>query len=526
MRNRYLFVSGLIVVMGAIAAGSLFLTQARASVSWQSKVDSRLLDLSNEQTEVEFILVMAEQADLSGAELLTEKVDKGAYVYERLTTVALKTQSPVLKALQAAEADYRRFWITNGIWAKGDATLLEELAKRSDVRQIRANPYVQLDVLGRPNIMNSTAEVKSVEWNIELVRAPEVWAAGIRGQGIVIGGQDTGYDWQHPALIDQYRGWNGTAATHDFNWHDAIHDQYSFATDVTQCGFDSPVPCDDYGHGTHTMGIMAGDDGAGNQIGMAPEARWIGCRNMLNGVGTPATYMECYEWFIAPYPTGGDPLQDGDPAKAPHVINNSWSCPISEGCIDPDILKNVVENVRAAGILTVHSAGNGGYAGCSTIDEPAAIYDDSFTVAATMVNINTGDETIAPFSSRGPVIKGDNSHAKPDISAPGVNVRSSIRNGNYGTMQGTSMAAPHVAGLAALLMSAKSELIGDVGALEEVIQESSVPFYSEEGCGGDTPSSLPNHVYGWGRIDARLALDALDGPIERKILFLPILMEQ
>ncbi len=173
----------------------------------------------------------------------------------------------------------------------------------------------------------------------------------MNGQGIVIGGQDTGYEWQHPALMNQYRGWDGAVADHTYNWHDAIHENNPNTSPGNVCGFDSPQPCDDHGHGTHTMGTMIGDDGGANQIGMAPGAQWIACRNMEQGWGTPATYTECYEWFIAPYPAGGDPMRDGDPAKAPHVINNSWSCPVSEGCTDPDILRTVVENVRAAGII-------------------------------------------------------------------------------------------------------------------------------------------------------------------------------
>ena len=265
------------------------------------------------------------------------------------------------------------------------------------------------------------------------------------------------------------------------------------------CGFDSVQPCDDGTHGTHTMGTMVGDDGLENQVGMAPNAEWIGCRNMEQGVGTPATYAECYEWFIAPYPPGGDPFSDGDPARAPHVISNSWTCPPSEGCTDPNVLRTVVNNVRAAGIVTVHAAGNSG-SSCSTISTPAAIYDASFTVAAT-----DSSDMIASFSSRGPVVLGDNTPAKPDISAPGVSVRSTIPGGGYSYKSGTSMATPHVAGLVALLIAAQPELAGDVDAIEAVIKETAVARYSSEGCGGDSPTSLPNHTYGSGRIDAYAA---------------------
>ncbi len=495
-----------VMLAGLILAGSLFLSQARARAAWQQKVDPWVLETFAEQPDVEFIIVLEEQADLSGVDYLSSKLEKGTYVYEELTAVAMRSQPPVLVALQAAGSQYRPFWVSNAIWARGDAGVVEALARRSDVAQIHANPRVKLDVLAPPKLQDSLQEVAYVEWNIELVRAPEVWDAGVTGQGIVIGGQDTGYDWQHPALINQYRGWNGTAADHNYNWHDAIHENNPNTSPGNVCGFDSPHPCDDHGHGTHTMGTMAGDDGGINQIGMAPGAEWIACRNMEEGWGTPATYTECYEWFIAPYPLGGDPMVDGDPARAPHVINNSWSCPVSEGCTDPDILKDVVENVRAAGIITVQSAGNDGYLGCSSVHEPAAIYDASFTVAATDFS-----DAVAVFSSRGPVTVGSNNNsAKPDISAPGVGVRSSLPGGSYGYMSGTSMAAPHVSGLAGLLLAAQPELVGDVDALEQAIMESAVPLYTTENCGGDEPDSLPNHVYGWGRIDAKEAHDMVD----------------
>ncbi|MEZ4589905.1 MAG: S8 family serine peptidase [Chloroflexota bacterium] len=321
---------------------------------------------------------------------------------------------------------------------------------------------------------------------------------GFTGQGVVIGGQDTGYDWDHPALKTQYRGWDGTTANHSTNWHDAI----SVAN--TLCPGSSPEPCDDYGHGTHTMGTMVGNDlaptadgwpsAAAHAIGVAPGAQWIGCRNMNNGNGTPASYTECYEWFVAPYPPGGNPMADGDPALAPHVINNSWGCPPVEGC-SPAILESVVNNVRAAGIVTVHSAGNEGIGGCGTVQNPAATYAASFSVGATDSNDN-----IASFSSRGPSTF--DGGLKPDISAPGVSIRSTLRNGLYGNNSGTSMAAPHVAGLVALLISANPSLAGDVDGIEAILQGTAVPRTTSQGCGGDTPTSVPNHVYGYGRINA------------------------
>jgi serine protease AprX len=114
------------------------------------------------------------------------------------------------------------------------------------------------------------ARTAEIQWNIEKVAAPFVWAEGYTGEGVVIGGQDTGYEWGHPALMNQYRGWNGIEADHSYSWHDAIREDLPESMGVNRCGLDSPAPCDDDGHGTHTMGTMLGDDGAGTQIGVAP----------------------------------------------------------------------------------------------------------------------------------------------------------------------------------------------------------------------------------------------------------------
>src|SRR4029077_10371567 len=124
-----------------------------------------------------------------------------------------------------------------------------------------------------------------------------------------------------------------------------------------------------------------GDDGNGNQIGMAPGAKWIGCRNMDDqGVGTPARYIECMEFFLAPYPVGGTSAQ-GDPSLAPDISTNSWGCPLSEGC-SADTLQTAVVAPRAAGIFMVAAAGNGGANGCHTIADPPAIYDAVYTIGA------------------------------------------------------------------------------------------------------------------------------------------------
>ena len=347
-----------------------------AAPAWDAKVDRWVLSTGGAGL-TEFLVYLSEQADVSGAQALPAREEKGRFVTDALRATAARTQGPLLALLTARGVEHRAFWVANMIWVRGDLALVEELARRDDVAHVYANPTVRFHEPVEGEVMAMAPE--AIEWGVARVRAPEVWAAGFTGQGVVIGGQDTGYDWDHPALQNKYRGWNGATADHNYNWHDAIH------SGGGSCGANATQPCDDTNHGTHTMGTMVGDDGGANQIGVAPGAKWIGCRNMDQGNGTPATYTECFQWFIAPTNLAN---QNPDPTRAPHVINNSWGCPPSEGC-NPLSLQTVVENTRAAGIVVVVSAGNGGPA-CSTVNDPPAIYGASFSVGSTTITAPPG----------------------------------------------------------------------------------------------------------------------------------------
>ena len=451
---------------------------------WRQKVDARVLEQASRGT-TEFIVFLEEQADLSFASRIDSRQARGSEVVRTLQQTAAETQAPLLALFDRLGVEHRSFWVANMIWVRGDEAVLAAAAKLGRVRRIDGNPSIKL-TLPPVEQTRATDEAAATEWGLQKVLAPQVWALGYDGTGIVIAGQDTGYAWSHPALKAKYRGWNGTSANHSYNWHDSIH------SGGGSCGPDSGEPCDDHGHGTHTMGTMVGDDGGGNQIGMSPGSTWIACRNMDEGTGSPVTYAECFEWFIAPTDLNGN---NPDPSKAPHVINNSWTCPPDEGCSAAS-LQTVVENTRAAGIVVVASAGNDG-SSCSSIEFPVAIYDASFTVAAT----NTVDD-LAGFSSRGPVIADGSGRRKPDVAAPGVSVRSSLRGGGYGSMSGTSMAGPHVAGLVALLLDARPDLIGKVGAIRSIIEAAADPINSAETCGGISGTEFPNNSYGHGRINA------------------------
>lgn len=516
MKKTTLFYSLLLLFLLVTALTRI----ANASLSSTSKIDPTLSKALKTRAILEFLVVLENQADLREAANIGTKDQRGLFVYNALTTLAEETQAPIRAILDSRGVAYRPYWVQNMIWVRGDRELVHLLARRDEVAGLYLNQWQRMDLPTPSDEAQSRRQSAGVEWNIALVGAPDVWANGFTGQGAVIGGQDTGYDWTHPAIKNQYRGWDGVSADHRYNWHDAIHEENPNTWPGNSCGFDSPEPCDDDGHGTHTMGTMVGDDGQGRIIGMAPDAEWIGCRNMEDGWGTPVTYTECYEWFIAPYPAGGDSFTDGDPSKAPDVINNSWSCPPSEGCLAADVLQQVVENVRAAGILTVHSAGNSGALGCSTVNQPASIYDASFTVGAT-----DSSDQIAGFSSRGPVTVDGSNRLKPDIVAPGEGILSSVPGDGYTFLSGTSMASPHIAGLVALLISVNPALSGQVQALEDAITQTALPLTTSEGCGGDGITDVPNHVFGWGRIDALAAYQAVRPISDPFVIFMPFSVE-
>jgi len=462
-----------------------------------SKIAPQVLQAqaSAKDSTAEFLVVLSEQADLSGAAQQPDRNTRIQYVRDQLRAIAVRTQAPLLAQLQAQGVPHRAFFIANAIWVKGNRDTAIRLAAQGSVARIEANP--SLRAIEPPELLEPKTSQRinaplGIETNISVTHAPLVWAMGYTGTGVVVGGQDTGYDWTHAALQAHYRGWNGVSANHDYNWHDAIHSTGSI------CGADSATPCDDQSHGTHTMGTTIGDDGVANQIGMAPGSKWMGCRNMNNGNGTPATYLECFEFFLAPYPVGGTTAQ-GNPAMAPDVTVNSWGCPPSEGC-NSQSLALAVQAQRAAGIFTVASAGNNGAGGCGTVQDPIAIYDEVFSVGATDNN-----QTIASFSSRGPVTVDSSNRPKPDISAPGVSVRSSEPSGSYGFKSGTSMAGPHVAGAVALLWSARPLLRNQIDYTEAILRQSATPI-SVTAC---SSSGVPNNVYGAGWLNVLAAVNAV-----------------
>ena len=473
--------------------------------NWEQKVNRLLLEEAKQGKQVDFLIVLKEQADLSLARQLHSKEEKGRYVYEQLHRLADKTQYALRRILSKSQQDYRAFFLVNALQvSKADLSLMEKIARRPEVQEIQADPWTNFP---DPNQEETNLNFRSdLTWGLNMINAPAAWDLGAKGQGVTVGGQDTGYEWDHPALVEAYRGWQKGVVDHNYNWHDAIreinpmHNDTNLDASNNPCGLNSDTPCDDNNHGTHTMGTMIGNDESGVQIGVAPAARWIGCRNMERGYGRPSTYIECFEWFLAPTNTENN---EADPGMAPHVINNSWACPEVEGCNTANwaTMERAVENLRTAGIVIVVSTGNSGRRGCGSVGEPPAIFEGSFSVGAS----NSNDK-LAGLSSRGPVYVDGSGRLKPNVVAPGIGVRSSFRNGRYGNSSGTSMAGPHVAGLVALLISANPQLAGQVELIESIIEQTAVPIETNASCGGQSNAKVPNPVFGYGRIDALAAV--------------------
>ncbi|WP_109474065.1 carboxypeptidase regulatory-like domain-containing protein [Ornithinimicrobium cavernae] len=346
-------------------------------------------------------------------------------------------------------------WIVNSVGATVDADTLAALEAREDVAHVRLEEQVEL-----PEIQSEPA---LPTWSLEKVHAPQTWGEyGYRGEGVTVAVLDTGVDFEHPALAGQYRGRDGD---HSDSWFVTTGENY-------------PVPGDGNGHGTHVTGSIAGG-APGEIIGVAPDAEWIGVKILTDGGrGGEVGILSGMQWVLAP---------GGDPDKAPDIASNSWG----GGPGNNRVFWEAVAAWRAAGIVPLFANGNDGPAG-GTVGNPGG-YPHSIGVGATDSN-----DQIASFSSRGPVVWDGVEYTKPQVSAPGAAIYSAWPQDSgqdYHTISGTSMATPHVSGVAALVLSAAPGL--SVDELQEVLEDTA---RTEQFMG-----ALPNNAYGHGIVDAYAA---------------------
>jgi len=427
-------------------------------------------------------VILKDQADVSSAEQIPDFLERRHYVYSTLITHAETAQADLRQTLDQFGIEYTSYYLVNGIQVQGGPIIRAWLSTRPEVDRVLSNPWMR-PLPQSPPTTEGTMVDAPIEpaWNLVNIGADRVWKElGFTGQGIMIGQSDSGVQWTHPELINNYRGHTSeNGGTHDYNWFDPWY------------GTSEPV--DIGGHGTHTLGTIAGA-----HTGVAPGATWFACVNLARNLGNPALYLDCMQFMLAPFPFGGDPFIDGDPALGAHVINNSWGCPDIEGC-DPTSLESGMRALRAAGLFIVASAGNDGPF-CRSLNTPHATYEEVFSVGAI-------DQfgSLAIFSSIGPVTKDGSNRTKPDIVAPGVNILSSMPDDTYGYNSGTSMAGPHVVGVVALMWSANPALIGDIDRTNELLIESTQPYTGMlPNCQG--AQANPSTAVGYGIVDAYRAV--------------------
>lgn len=449
------------VLVGVSLALTLWLSPLQAQPAPSPKLDAALqaaLARRGDSDEMIRVLVhLTTQPDLSIQSLPAARQARRAAVVDRLQSVAEHSQVAVRRQIERWQAAgqvsrYRPYWVFNGLWVEGTAAVMEQLAQRPDVAYLTADARRQLIT----DTLRLTESPPPGSWGLARIGALQAQAGlGSDGRGVTVATMDTGADWQHPALWPNYRGNDGGWITHAGNWYDAVSPT-------------NTLPIDPYGHGTHVLGTAVGQLG----LGVAPGARWISVRIFdADGYTTLSIVHAGFEWLLAP---------DGDPALAPDIVNGSWgSDPYSAEWL-PDIAA-----LRAADILPVFAAGNAGPFSL-TVGAPAA-YTDTLAVGAS-------DDIDAPawFSSVGPSVW--TRQPRPTLVAPGTAIRSAFPGRRYAQASGTSMAAPHVSGAAALLLSVDQTLSAE--RLTHILTATAHPL----------DAALPSSAAGWGRLDAYAAV--------------------
>ena len=368
------------------------------------------------------VIYLRSRADLAGPRP-TNRRDRLAQLENNLRSHAERTQRPILNLLTRGQSEHlvsavQALWVTNAIAVSAVPGVIRELASRPDVERVEPD----VTIAATESAVQPIGGNGAIEPNITLVKAPALWDKGFQGQNVVLASMDTGVDVTHPDLAATWRG--GTNSWFDPNA------QHSTPTDVS-------------GHGTQTMGVMVGRGSGGTSIGMAPQAKWIAVKIFNDrGLTTTSTIHRGFQWLLDP---------DGNPgtADAPNVVNSSWTLS-STGCnLD---FQSDLQALRTAGILPVFAAGNAGPA-AGTAMSPGN-NPEAFAVGAT-----DNSDGLYPNSSRGP--SPCTGQAAPSIVAPGTNIRTDDLFGGYVADTGTSVAAPHVSGALALLLSALPELTPD-----------------------------------------------------------------
>lgn len=297
-----------------------------------------------------------------------------------------------------------------------DGAGLKALAARDDVEQVTPAPALRLI---RPVARAESGQPEAVTWGLRRLKAEPLWAAGLTGASVVVGHLDTGVDASHPALV---------GAIDEFVEFDLRGDRVPGA------------PARDSGeHGTHTAGVILGRRTEKGAFGMAPDAK-LASALVIEGGDAIARVLGALEWVID---------------KKLRILSMSLGVP----GFAPDF-QAIVDSLRDHDVLPVFASGN---EGVDTSRSPGN-YANVLSVGAI-----GPDDAVAFFSGSQAFDRAANPLI-PDLVAPGVDTLSCIPNNGYATLSGTSVAAPHIAGLAALLLQARPA--ASAAELESAIRQS------------------------------------------------------
>jgi bacillopeptidase F len=426
------------------------------------------------------------QMDAQRARLVT----RHETVVRALQAKAQATQVDLVAHLNALKdagriSDFDPFWVANVIRVDATAAEIGAIAGRDDVERVYYNYQIELvaPVAAGDQGGGGGGTILAPEPGVVAVRAPEVWAMGFTGEGVLVATLDTGVDGNHPALASRWRGLDPIYSGHpEWAWFDPVSNT-QFPT-----AFGS--------HGTHTMGTVCGG-APGDEVGVAPGAEWIHAA-VIDRVSIPQTVADAilaFQWMVDP---------DENPATnfdVPSVCSNSWGLVTGHGYPPCDqTFWEFLDACEAAGIVILFSAGNEGSSGLRRPADRAT--DDYRTAAVAAVDGNDPSYPIAGFSSRG-----GEAAIKPDIAAPGVSVRSSTPGNGYGNLSGTSMASPHVNGVVALMRQANPDL--SVEQVKQIIYDTALDL--------GTPGE--DNSYGWGLVDAFEAVQMALGTVNLTFSF-------
>ncbi len=355
---------------------------------------------------------------------------------------------------------YDSFYITNTINVVGKSETIKEISKLQNVSYIEENDTVKLNT--EENLYDDSQLASNYRWNFSNTRVNEVYSNyNFKGSGVVIGFLDSGVDYTHKELKDN---WRGHTEGVEYSWFDVFGKSAK------------PEDGENSGHGTATAGVAVG-----KTVGVAPEATWIAARAFQGMRTKNSDILKAAQWFLAP---------GGRADMTPDIINNSWGENTNSRWFD-----QMLTSWIKAGIIPVFASGNSR----TTVTPGSIEYPASSLDVISVGAVDEGNK-IGYFSKIGPSsLDTSKSTIKPEVVAPGVSVYTCEPGNIYSNWTGTSIASPNVAGIIALIKEANPNL--KINDIKTILTVTASPLTD------NSNKNAPNMTYGYGIVNAKKAVD-------------------